>query len=158
MKDGKAPCANTCPGGIHVQGYIALIAQGRFQEAIDLIREAIPFPGICGRVCTHPCEFNCRRAEVDKPVAVRLLKRFVSDWELSQGIRNNAERIIRMGSPAPQGKQVAVIGAGPSGMVVAERLAQLGYRVTVFEKLPVIGGMMAVGIPAIPAAAPGDRP
>lgn len=147
-KDGKAPCANTCPGGIHVQGYIALIAQGRFQEAIDLIREAIPFPGICGRVCTHPCEFNCRRAEVDKPVAVRLLKRFVSDWELSQGIGNNAGLRKRMDSPSPQGKQVAVIGAGPSGMVVAERLAQLGYRVTVFEKLPVIGGMMAVGIPA----------
>ena len=148
VKEGKAPCANTCPGGIHVQGYIALIAQGRFQEAIDLIREAIPFPAICGRVCTHPCEFNCRRAEVDKPVAVRLLKRFVSDWELSQGIGIHAEQIKRKDSFATQGKQVAVIGAGPCGMVVAERLASLGYRVTVFEKLPVIGGMMAVGIPA----------
>ncbi len=148
VKEGKAPCANTCPGGIHVQGYIALIAQGRFQEAIDLIREAIPFPAICGRVCTHPCEFNCRRAEIDKPVAARLLKRFVSDWELSQGDGSNAERIKRKDRLAPQGKQVAIVGAGPCGMVVAERLASLGYRVTVFEKLPVIGGMMAVGIPA----------
>ena len=70
-KLGKPPCSNTCPGGIHVQGYVALIAQGRFQEAIDLIREAIPFPGICGRICTHPCEVNCRRAEVDSPVTIR---------------------------------------------------------------------------------------
>ena len=147
IKEGKAPCANTCPGGIHVQGYIALIAQGRFQEAIDLIREAIPFPAICGRVCTHPCEFNCRRAEIDRPVAVRLLKRFVSDWEIAAHHDKPAEQHPAPKSP-PDGKRVAVIGAGPSGMVVAERLTHLGYQVTVFEKLPVIGGMMAVGIPA----------
>ena len=146
-KEGKAPCANTCPGGIHVQGYVALIAQGRFQEAIDLIRQAIPFPGICGRVCTHPCEINCRRAEIDKPVAVRLLKRFISDWELAEQSRRPAGT-SQVRQTLPQaGKRVAIIGAGPSGMVVAERLARLGYRVTVFEKLPVIGGMMAVGIP-----------
>ncbi len=143
-KLGKPPCANTCPGGIHVQGYVALIAQGRFQEAIDLVREAIPFPGICGRVCTHPCEFNCRRAEIDKPVAVRLLKRFVSDWELTQ---KKSRRKPKIETPALDAPKVAVIGAGPGGMAVAERLARLGYRVTVFEKLPVIGGMMAVGIP-----------
>jgi NADPH-dependent glutamate synthase beta subunit-like oxidoreductase len=147
IKEGKAPCANTCPGGIHVQGYIALIAQGRFQEAIDLIREAIPFPAICGRVCTHPCEINCRRAEIDKPVAVRLLKRFVSDWELASHNETASEQKTTPMNPAQNGKCVAVIGAGPCGMVVAERLAHLGYRVTVFEKQPVIGGMMAVGIP-----------
>jgi NADPH-dependent glutamate synthase beta subunit-like oxidoreductase len=140
-KEGKPPCANTCPGGIHVQGYVALIAQGRFQEAIDLVRQAIPFPGICGRVCTHPCEVNCRRAEVDKPVAIRLLKRFVSEWELSHGKKR---KIVR---PASLTKKVAVVGAGPGGMAVADHLACLGYPVTVFEKLPVIGGMMAVGIP-----------
>ncbi len=140
-KEGKPPCANTCPGGIHVQGYIALIAQGRFQEAIDLVRQAIPFPGICGRVCTHPCEANCRRAEIDKPVAIRLLKRFVSDWELAYGRRH---KIVR---PVPLNKKVAVVGAGPGGMAVADHLARLGYPVTVFEKLPVIGGMIAVGIP-----------
>ncbi len=138
-KIGKAPCSNACPGGIHVQGYVALIAQGRFQEAIDLIREAIPLPGICGRICTHPCEVNCRRAEVDKAVAIRLLKRFVADLE----------PVPRQESPLPppNGKRVAVVGAGPGGITVADRLARLGYRVTVFEKLPVIGGMMAVGIP-----------
>ena len=146
-KDGKAPCTNTCPGGIHVQGYVALIAQGRFQEAIDLIREAIPFPAICGRVCTHPCEINCRRAEVDQPVAVRLLKRFVSDWELEThgDIPPNPRAPVKV--TASTGKRVAVIGAGPSGMVVAERLARLGHQISIFEKLPVIGGMMAVGIP-----------
>jgi len=146
-KEGKAPCSNTCPGGIHVQGYVALIAQGRFQEAIDLIREAIPFPAICGRVCTHPCEINCRRAEIDKPVAVRLLKRFVSDWELSSKSENKSLQNLPSMNIKPIGKRVAVVGAGPSGMVVAERLARLGYQITVFEKLPVIGGMMAVGIP-----------
>jgi NADPH-dependent glutamate synthase beta subunit-like oxidoreductase/Pyruvate/2-oxoacid:ferredoxin oxidoreductase delta subunit len=127
---------------------VALIAQGRFQEAIDLIREAIPFPAICGRVCTHPCEINCRRAEIDKPVAVRLLKRFVSDWELTVQHQRAPELNLSPKTPPPDGKRVAIIGAGPSGMVVAERLARLGYRVTVFEKLPVIGGMMAVGIPS----------
>lgn len=141
-KFGKPPCSNTCPGGIHVQGYIALIAQGRFQEAIDLIREAIPFPGICGRVCTHPCEINCRRTEIDSPVSVRLLKRFLADWELEQGSKGVEE----IGSKNTA--KVAVVGAGPGGMAVADRLARKGYEVTVFEKLPVIGGMMAVGIPS----------
>jgi NAD-dependent dihydropyrimidine dehydrogenase PreA subunit len=77
-KMGKAPCAGVCPAGIHAQGYIALIAQGRFQEALDLIHEAIPFPGIIGRICTHPCELNCRRSEIDTPVSIRLLKRLKS--------------------------------------------------------------------------------
>ncbi|MFH2104381.1 MAG: FAD-dependent oxidoreductase [Chloroflexota bacterium] len=144
VKEGKPPCANTCPGGIHVQGYVALIAQGRFQEAIDLVQVAIPFPGICGRVCTHPCEFNCRRAEFDAPVAVRLLKRFVADWELSQGRPAPASKGE---DPDSKADRVAIVGAGPGGMAVADRLARLGYQVTVFEKLPVIGGMMAVGIP-----------
>lgn len=149
-KLGKPPCSNTCPGGIHVQGYVALIAQGRFQEALDLIREAIPFPGICGRICTHPCEVNCRRAEVDSPVSIRALKRFVSDWELSHDDPQRAsdqETATPQYTPSPKSSSVAVIGAGPAGMAVADRLARLGYRVTVFEKLPVIGGMMAVGIP-----------
>lgn len=155
-KLGKAPCSNTCPAGIHVQGYIALIAQGRFQEALDLIRQAIPFPGICGRICTHPCELNCRRAEVDEAVSIRLLKRFVADWELQQDRpqpasgsdpapgRAKAEET----SVAADARRVAVIGAGPAGLAVADNLARMGYRVTVFEALPVVGGMMAAGIPS----------
>ncbi len=145
-KLGKPPCSNTCPGGIHVQGYVALTAEGRFQEAIDLIREAIPFPGICGRICTHPCEINCRRAEVDKPVAIRQIKRFLADWDLEENTPHP-----RAGDEPLAGEKdrqrVAVVGAGPGGMAAAEQLARMGYRVTVFEKLPVIGGMMAVGIP-----------
>lgn len=146
-KLGKAPCSNTCPGGIHVQGYIALIAQGRFQEALELIRRAIPFPGICGRICTHPCEINCRRAEVDEAVAIRLLKRFVADQE-RQEAGGMEEPTAGMPLPAPDARQVAVIGAGPAGLAVADDLARKGYRVTVFEALPVVGGMMAVGIPS----------
>ena len=144
-KLGKAPCANTCPGGIHVQGYIALIAQGRFREALDLIRQAIPFAGICGRICTHPCELNCRRAEVDEAVSIRLLKRFVSDWELQNPDEATEQTIPVL---APDAKRVAVVGAGPAGMAVAETLVRKGFRVSVFEALPVVGGMMAVGIPS----------
>ena len=146
-KMGKAPCASVCPGGIHAQGYVALIAQGRFQEALDLIREAIPFPGIIGRICTHPCELNCRRAEIDTPVSIRLLKRFVADWELSDS--GKPESPIAPEKPiADDARKVAVVGSGPAGMTVADCLTRQGYHVTVFEKLPVIAGMLSVGIPA----------
>ncbi len=146
-KLGKAPCASVCPGDIHVQGYIALIAQERFQEALDLIREAIPFPGILGRICTHPCELNCRRSEIDTPVAIRLLKRFVADWEFDNTAKPQTQRIPEELVP-PDAQKVAVVGSGPAGMTVADRLARRGYHVTVFEKLPVIAGMLSVGIPA----------
>jgi NADPH-dependent glutamate synthase beta subunit-like oxidoreductase/NAD-dependent dihydropyrimidine dehydrogenase PreA subunit len=147
-KQGKAPCSNTCPGGIHVQGYVALVAQGRFREALDLIYQAIPFPGICGRICTHPCETNCRRAEVDEAVAIRLLKRFVSDWAIENpdAATGGTGRPVEL--PRPDAQRVAVIGAGPAGMAVAENMVRRGYRVTVFEAQPVVGGMMAMGIPA----------
>jgi NADPH-dependent glutamate synthase beta subunit-like oxidoreductase/NAD-dependent dihydropyrimidine dehydrogenase PreA subunit len=144
-KQGVPPCSHACPGGIHVQGYVALLAENRFEEAIDLIREAIPFPGICGRICTHPCEINCRRAEVDSPVAIRSLKRFLSDWQLAS--REHAHDALRQPAATTRSQRVAIVGAGPGGMTVAHRLAQRGYPVTVFEKLPVVGGMMAVGIP-----------
>jgi NADPH-dependent glutamate synthase beta subunit-like oxidoreductase len=153
-KEGRPPCSAACPGGIHVQGYVALTAQGRFQEAIDLIREAIPFPGICGRICTHPCEINCRRAELEGAVAIRPLKRFLADWDLQEGQSHEpAAAAPRRSMPQagcrqrPSNQRVAVVGAGPAGMTVADRLARQGYGVTVFDRLPVIGGMMAVGIP-----------
>lgn len=148
-KLGKAPCSNTCPGGIHVQGYVALIAEGRFQEALDLIRQAIPFPGICGRICTHPCELNCRRAEVDEAVSIRLLKRFVVDWELEQSSAlQTTDSAEEAKIPTADAKRVAVVGAGPAGLAVADNLAHKGYRVTVFEAQPVVGGMMTMGIPS----------
>ncbi len=143
-KRGPAPCKAACPAGIHVQGYVALIAQGKFAEALALIREAIPFPSVCGRVCHHPCEAACRRAEHDQPIAIEYLKRFVSDWVTRQ--RGNEER----GDEATHSSllpKVAIVGSGPAGLTAAYFLAREGYPVTVFEALPVAGGMMAVGIP-----------
>jgi len=102
QKRGPAPCKAACPAGIHVQGYVALIAQGKFAEALALIREAIPFPGICGRVCHHPCEAACRRAEHDQPIAIEYLKRFVSDNVLrptSEVLRPTSE-VLRPTSPS----------------------------------------------------------
>jgi NADPH-dependent glutamate synthase beta subunit-like oxidoreductase len=145
-RDGRPPCSSACPGGIHVQGYVALVAQGRFQEALDLIRAAIPFPSICGRICTHPCELKCRRAEIDDPVSIRRLKRFLADWEIHDPQANREENTNP--SRPDLARRVAVVGSGPAGMTAAERLVRKGYRVTVFEKLPVMAGMMAVGIPA----------
>ncbi|MEN8172575.1 MAG: FAD-dependent oxidoreductase, partial [Chloroflexota bacterium] len=142
-KIGKSPCAHTCPAGIHVQGYVALIAQGRFRESIDLIRRAMPFPSVCGRVCNHACEANCTRGKVDDPVNIMALKRYVSDWEYSHWEAGAAE------PPAESsGKRVAIIGAGPAGLTAAQDLNRLGHAVTVFDALPVAGGMMRVGIPA----------
>jgi NADPH-dependent glutamate synthase beta subunit-like oxidoreductase/coenzyme F420-reducing hydrogenase delta subunit len=146
-KLGKVPCTDACPAGIHVQGYVALIAQNRFQEALDLVREAIPFPGICGRICTHPCEVNCRRNEVDKPVAIRQLKRFIADWEMNKADQRQTGRFKKR-PPAEDAHQVAIVGAGPAGLTTAYYLAQKGHAVTIFEKLPAAGGMMSVGIPA----------
>jgi len=146
-KAGISPCSNACPAGIHVQGYVALLADGRFQEALDLVRQALPFPGICGRICTHPCETECRRNEVDEPVAIRQLKRFIADWELRNAGKPRI-KAFRKPSPDITGKCVAIVGAGPAGLTTAYYLAKKGHAVTVFEKLPVAGGMMAVGIPA----------
>ena len=143
-KVGKSPCAHTCPAGIHVQGYVALIAQKRYREAIDLIHEAMPFPSVCGRVCNHACEANCTRGKVDDPVNIMVLKRFVADWEYAHREGEKASH------PAaePSGKRVAIIGAGPAGLTAARDLNRKGHAVTVFDALPVAGGMMRVGIPA----------
>ncbi|MFH1860199.1 MAG: FAD-dependent oxidoreductase [bacterium] len=149
-KKGTSPCKSGCPLNISVQGYVALIAQGKYQEALDLIRRENPFPGICGRVCNHPCEAECLRSKVDEPIAIASLKRFVADWEGQKSeVRSqnlNLEPLI----PHPSSlipKKVAIIGSGPAGLTAAHDLALAGYQVTVFEKLPVAGGMMRVGIP-----------
>jgi heterodisulfide reductase subunit A-like polyferredoxin len=138
---GTSPCKAACPAHISVQGYVALIAQGKFKEALTLIRQENPLPFICGYVCTHPCEENCVRGERDEALAIRDLKRFVADCE-----RNNGP--VR--PPKKKGKKaerVAVIGSGPAGLTCAHYLALEGYGVEIFEALPVAGGMLTVGIP-----------
>lgn len=136
-----SPCRHTCPVGIDVPHYIALIGEGKYKEAAELIRERNPFPAICGRICHHPCEVKCRRGELDEPVAIRSLKRFAADWYF----QNETE----FPPPFPRTKsaKVAIIGAGPTGLTCAYFLARLGYAVTVFEALPVGGGMLSIAIP-----------
>jgi len=140
-KRGTAPCKATCPAHVSIQGYIALINAGKYREALELFKQEHPFPGICGRVCHHPCEGICTRNDVDQPLAIRELHRFLSDFE-----RDSQDFYIPEVAEARKEK-VAVIGSGPAGLTAAYSLARQGYPVTIFERLPVAGGMMAVGIP-----------
>jgi len=137
-------CQATCPVSLDIRGYVGLIADGKFKEAYDLIREKVPFPGVLGRVCTHSCEDRCKRGLVDEPISIAKLKRFVADhvYDIYGDFVIKPEHV-----PATTGKRVAVIGAGPAGLSAAYDLKFFGYDVTVFEKLPVAGGMMAAGIP-----------
>ncbi|OGP90603.1 MAG: hydrogenase [Deltaproteobacteria bacterium RBG_16_48_10] len=137
-----APCENTCPVRCDAVGYTALISGGRYEEALSLIRLTMPLAGICGRVCNHPCENMCKRGEIDEPIAISSLKRFASDWELRQGKMTPPTFLEK-----PKTDCVAVIGAGPAGLNAAYQLGRRGYSVTIFEALPVAGGMLAVGIP-----------
>lgn len=136
-----SPCQNACPAGVNVPGYVALIAAGRIRDAYNLIRKENPFPAICGRVCTHPCESKCRRAQLDEPIAISDLKRYVADYALK-----NEEPYMDLVFPK-NGKKIAIIGAGPSGLTCGYYLARLGYDVDVYETQPVAGGVLAFGIP-----------
>ncbi len=141
-KRGTAPCKATCPAHVSIQGYIALINQGKYKEAIELFRQDHPFPAVCGRVCHHPCEGACTRGDYDQPLAIRELHRFLSDWEREHG------ELPAISAPAEKrAEKVAIIGSGPAGLTAGACLVKMGYGVTIFEKLPVAGGMMAVGIP-----------
>jgi NADPH-dependent glutamate synthase beta subunit-like oxidoreductase/coenzyme F420-reducing hydrogenase delta subunit/formate hydrogenlyase subunit 6/NADH:ubiquinone oxidoreductase subunit I len=141
-KAGTAPCRNACPIDQRAQGYIALIGVKNFEAAFRTIKSENPFPSVCGRVCNHRCEETCTRCEVDQPVAVMALKRFVADWAYEAGVQGTADI-------APSsGYRVAVVGSGPAGLTAAREMNRLGHKVTVLEALPVPGGMMQVGIPA----------
>ena len=135
-------CQANCPLGVNAQGYVALVKAGKFTEAIELIRRDNVLPGICGRICTHPCEAACRRGELDEPVAIRDIKRFVSDYDLShpQNVQSLAQ--------ASRSQKIAVIGSGPAGLAAAADLARYGYPVTVFEKEALPGGLLRYGVGA----------
>ncbi len=155
-KQGVAPCRDACPADQRAQGYIALIRERRFADAYRTIKEDNPFPAVCGRVCNHACETACSRGQVDEPVSIMRLKRFVADWafehpeEVAEAFRPRVETDdghTSVEEIKPTGKQIAIVGSGPAGLTVAQDLKLKGHEVTVFEALPVAGGMMRVGIP-----------
>jgi len=139
--DCVAPCQEACPASVDVQGYIALIAQGRYRDATKLVKQVNPFPLSIGRVCTRPCEGECRRNAVDGPVCIDFLKRFAADWDIT-----NPNPYSPPVAP-PTGHKVAAVGAGPASLTAAYYLAQAGHDVTIFEALPDGGGMLRYGIP-----------
>ncbi len=139
--DCRPPCVLACPAGTDCQGYVGLIANGEYEEAIRLIKDKLPLPASLGRVCPHPCETECRRGLVDEPVSIQWLKRFAADQDLEEG----APFIPEMKEDT--GKSVAIIGGGPMGLSAAYFLRQKGHAVTIFESMPKAGGMLRYGIP-----------
>jgi len=140
-KRGIAPCRDACPSGQRAQGYIALIREGRWEDALRVIKMDNPFPGICGRICNHRCETACNRGLVDEPINIRALKRFVTDKVYAE------PRQPLQSAPRQSDQRVAIIGAGPCGLTAAQDLALAGFGVTVFEAMPVAGGMLRLGVP-----------
>ena len=139
--DCVAPCSLNCPAGTDCQGYIKAIAQGNDNEAVKIIKEKLPLPASIGRVCPHPCESNCRRKLVEEPMSIAFLKYFAADNDM------NSENPFKPEIAASTGKKVAVIGGGPAGLTAAYFLAVKGHKVTVFDAMPKMGGMLRYGIP-----------
>lgn len=139
--DCKGPCSLNCPAGTDCQGYIKLISEGRFREATELIKEKIPLPASIGRVCPHPCETACRRKNVENSISIAFLKAFAADQDLKSGNKFIPE------TAAPTGKTVAIIGGGPAGLTAAYYLALKGHKVTIYDAMPRMGGMLRYGIP-----------
>ena len=142
-------CQEACPVGTNCRGYLNLAAEGRFEEGYILSRDPNPVAAMCSYVCSAPCERACRRGDIDRPLAIRAMKRFLVEWHEASGIPDAMPRIT------PREERVAVIGAGPAGIAVARELATKGYQVTVYDSLPYAGGFMLVGVPAfrLPRAA-----
>lgn len=138
---GTSPCKSECPAHIGIQGYIKLASQGRYQEALELIKLENPFPAVCGRICPRKCESECTRGDIDEPLAVDEIKKFIADQDM-----NEAHRFVPQ-KRAEREERIAIIGAGPAGLTCAYFLAVEGYQVTVFEKQPMLGGMLTLGIP-----------
>ncbi|MGD9143025.1 MAG: FAD-dependent oxidoreductase [Dehalococcoidia bacterium] len=136
----SVPCKYACPAGINVPLYVYLIGEGKYQDALAIIREKVPFPGALGRVCIHPCEEACRRSALNEPISIRFMKRFVADRDNGDW-KNNSRKL------PSTGKKVAIVGSGPAGLTAGYYLAKAGHAVTVFEQFSKPGGMMRVGIP-----------
>ncbi len=138
-KRDRSPCTNACPNNVNAHGYVAMIANGKYEQALEVITRSLPLPGVIGRICPHPCEEACRRETVDEPISICSLKRFAAD------------QIDINDLPIPditqRDEKIAIIGAGPAGLTAAYFLALEGFKVTIFEALPVAGGMLRVGIP-----------
>lgn len=142
VESGSSPCKAECPAHIGIQGYIKLASQGRYTEALELIKQENPFPAVCGRICPRNCESACTRGDLDDPIAIDDIKKFIAEQDL-----NEANRFVPT-LKHEYGKKIAVIGAGPSGLACAYYLAVDGYKVTVFEKQKALGGMLTLGIPS----------
>lgn len=141
-KRGTPNCRVACPAHVNVQGYVALVRQRKYREALSLIRRELPLPAVCGRVCFHPCEDKCERGSYDEPVAICALKRFITE----KCFDSYFEDLIY--PTQSRDERIAIIGSGPAGLTAAWKLASLGYKVTVFEALPSVGGMLRCGIPS----------
>lgn len=136
-----APCRVACPAGLNVQDFLYLSAQGKYREALEIVRLSYPFAGVCGRVCTHPCEIECERGKVDEPISIRAAHRFLADYELRVG-REKVKPV-----EITKESKIAIIGSGPAGLACAYDLIARGYGVFVFEAAPEAGGMLRYGIP-----------
>lgn len=141
-KQDTSPCKIECPAHINVQGYVNLAAKGKFQQALELIKESSPFPSICGRVCHHPCELACSRDQIDDPVAIHAIERYIADLDLKADKRYMPE------VKGHKEEKVAIAGSGPAGLTCAYYLAKEGYQATIFERAFVLGGMLTTGIPS----------
>ena len=146
MPTGTAPCKTACPAHVPVQGYLKLAAQGRYTDALELIKKENPFPAVCGRICNKRCEDACTRGSIDDPIAIDDIKKFIAEKDLEASTRFVPKMLNQIGRPYPE--KIAVIGAGPAGLSCAYYLAVKGYPVTVFEKESVPGGMLTLGIPS----------
>lgn len=146
MPSGTAPCKAACPAHIPVQGYLKLAGEGRYTEALELIKKENPFPAVCGRICNKPCEAACSRASIDDAVAIDDVKKFIAEKDLDAKTRFVPKLLNQIGRKYEE--KIAVIGAGPAGLSCAYYLAVKGYPVTVYEKEKELGGMLTLGIPS----------
>jgi NADPH-dependent glutamate synthase beta subunit-like oxidoreductase len=137
--DEEAPCIVACPIRQDARDYVQLIARGRFREAMQVVAERNALPSACGRICTHPCETECRRNKVDKPIAIAWLKRFLADGDFVEQSKGPSE--------VKYPEKIAIIGAGPAGLGAAKDLSLLGYKCTIFEAFSEPGGMLRMGVP-----------